>query len=57
MDAAGLPCYLETLEEKNVRLYEHFGFTVLEQTAVPDTYLTVWAMLRPVDRKIISGDR
>lgn len=46
MDGAGLPCYLETLEEQNVRLYEHFGFTVSENSAIPDTNLRNWAMLR-----------
>ncbi len=45
-DEAGLPCYLETLEEQNVRLYEHFGFAVAEESTVPETSLTNWAMLR-----------
>ncbi len=45
-DEAGLPCYLETLEEENVRLYEHFGFAVAEESAIPETSLTNWAMLR-----------
>ena len=46
IDEAGLPCYLETLEEENIRLYEHFGFTVAEESAIPETSLTNWAMLR-----------
>jgi ribosomal protein S18 acetylase RimI-like enzyme len=46
IDEAGLPCYLETLEEQNVRLYEHFGFMVAEKSAIPETDLTNWAMLR-----------
>ena len=45
-DARGLPCYLETMVERNVARYEHFGFRVLEQSAVPGTRLTSWAMLR-----------
>ena len=45
-DAARLPCYLDTLKEENVRIYEHFGFAVAEESAVPDTDLTSWAMLR-----------
>jgi hypothetical protein len=48
IDEAGLPCYLETLEERNVRIYEHFGFTVAEESAIPETNLTNWAMLRKV---------
>jgi len=46
IDEEGLPCYLETLEGQNVRLYEHFGFKVIEESNVPDTSLTTWAMLR-----------
>ena len=46
IDEAGLPCYLETLEEQNVGLYEHFGFAVAEESAIPGTSLTNWAMLR-----------
>ena len=46
IDKEGLPCYLETLEAQNVRLYEHFGFKVIEESNVPDTNLTNWAMLR-----------
>ena len=46
IDQAGLPCYLETLEEQNVRLYEHFGFAVAEESKIPETNLTNWAMLR-----------
>ena len=46
IDEEGLPCYLETLDETNVRLYEHFGFKVIEKSAIPETKLTNWAMLR-----------
>ena len=46
IDEAGLPCYLETLEEQNVPLYEHFGFAVAEESTIPETELTNWAMLR-----------
>ena len=47
IDEESLPCYLETLEEQNVGLYEHFGFKVIEESKVPNTNLTNWAMLRP----------
>ena len=48
IDEEGLPCYLETLGEKNVTLYEHFGFRMVEKSAIPETKLTSWAMLREV---------
>ncbi len=45
IDGEGLPCYLETMEEKNVGLYEHFGFRVIEKSSIPRTVFTNWAML------------
>ncbi len=42
----GLPCYLETLDEQNVSLYEHFGFKIIDKSNVPETSLINWAMLR-----------
>lgn len=46
LDAEGLPCYLETLEEKNASLYEHFCFTLVRKSDIPGTELINWAMLR-----------
>ena len=46
IDEEGLPCYLETLDETNIQLYEHFGFKVIEKSTIPETKLTNWAMLR-----------
>jgi ribosomal protein S18 acetylase RimI-like enzyme len=46
IDKEHLPCYLDTLDKKNVTLYEHFGFQVIEESTLPDTTLTYWAMLR-----------
>ncbi len=40
--------YLETMNPKNVKLYEHFGFECREQWNVPGTNLSVWALYRPV---------
>jgi ribosomal protein S18 acetylase RimI-like enzyme len=54
MDEEGLPCYIETMDERNVRLYGHFGFEVKEKFAIPDTRLTTWAMLR--DAQGPAGD-
>ncbi|HEY94999.1 MAG TPA: GNAT family N-acetyltransferase [Dehalococcoidia bacterium] len=46
LDEEKIPCYLETLDEKNVRLYEHFGFKPLDESVIPGTPLKSWAMLR-----------
>lgn len=46
IEREGLPCFLETQSEKNVGLYEHFGFKVVEVGSVPGTDVGQWAMLR-----------
>jgi ribosomal protein S18 acetylase RimI-like enzyme len=51
IEEEGLPCYLDTLEKQNVQLYEHFGFKVVEESKVPGTNLTNWAMLRGMSKK------
>lgn len=42
-------CYLETNNEKNVSLYEHFGFKIAEKSFVPNTKISHYAMIRQVD--------
>lgn len=46
IDMENSSCYLETQEETNVRIYEHFGFKVIDTSTIPRTTLTNWAMLR-----------
>jgi len=46
IDKEHLPCYLETQDEKNVPIYQHYGFKVVEESVVPGTKVTNWAMLR-----------
>lgn len=45
-DADGLPCYLETAEERNVAYYHKHGFETLRHGLVPDTAVEYWTMLR-----------
>ena len=45
-DEVKLPIYLETETESNVRLYERFGFTTLEQINLPVINQPMWAMIR-----------
>jgi hypothetical protein len=35
LDRKGTPCYLNTQNEKNVGLYEHFGFQVVDRQMIP----------------------
>jgi len=46
LDEEGLPCYLGTLKEANIPLYEHFGFKSVKKTIIPKTSITYWSMLR-----------
>jgi RimJ/RimL family protein N-acetyltransferase len=46
IDQERLPCYLDTLNEKNVPIYKHFGFRIVEEGTIPKTNTIVWAMLR-----------
>ena len=45
-DDQHVPCYLETHEEKNVRIYQRHGFEIAERAEVPGHPIPVWAMLR-----------
>jgi len=45
-DGEHLPCYLDNTNEKNVSMYQHFGFRVIEEYKVPNTQISIWAMLR-----------
>ncbi len=47
LDASGESCYLETLEAKNVALYQHFSFQLEGQTASQMGNLTLFAMRCP----------
>ena len=41
-----LPCYLDTNNEENVGLYQHYGFNVLKRYQFPGTNVINWSMLR-----------
>ncbi|GAA2657528.1 GNAT family N-acetyltransferase [Streptomyces lunalinharesii] len=49
-DAAGLPVYLESSKASNVPVYEHFGFTVRAELALPGGGPALWGMWRPARR-------
>ena len=47
LDASGESCYLETLEAKNVALYQHFTFQLTGQTESQMGDLKLFSMRRP----------
>lgn len=46
LDRTGAKCYLETHDAKNVAMYEHFGFELVESPRMPHAELRHYAMLR-----------
>ncbi len=53
IDGEGLPCYLETEGDRNVSIYQHFGFKVIDKSTVPNTQVSLVAMMRE-SKTIIS---
>ena len=47
-------CYLETLLPINVEIYKKFGFELKEEVNVPNTNLTLYAMLRTAKTKSLG---
>jgi len=47
IDTSKKYCYLETHTEKNVQIFQRFGFQVADVSRIPTTDITNWAMLRP----------
>ncbi len=45
-DEAGLPVYLESSKPANLPVYEHFGFTVLDEVRLPGGGPALWPMRR-----------
>ena len=46
IDKEGLACYLETQDDIDVPLYEHYGFKIIDESIIPGTDLVSRAMLR-----------
>lgn len=46
LDQQQTACYLCTQNEKNIRLYEHYGFLVVEQVRLPGTEIVHTGMIR-----------
>ena len=49
LDSSGESCYLETVEAKNVALYQHFSFQSVGQVNSQMGNLTLFAMRRPAN--------
>ena len=51
LDEKHQDCYLETLAPINVEIYKKYGFELKEEVKVPNTDLTLYAMLRTAKNK------
>jgi GNAT superfamily N-acetyltransferase len=54
-DVDGLPCYLETSNERNLPIYENKGFKVRFKTKTPDDGPHIWGMVREPNL-VLTGD-
>ena len=43
MIPAGMPCYLDSADERNLPFYKRLGFRVVESGTVPGSQLRTWA--------------
>lgn len=46
-DRDGLPCYLETMNERDLGFYERYGFEVVHAGSLPRSGVPFWALVRP----------
>ena len=47
-DSQKVIAYTDTVTRSNVALYEHFGFECVEESYIPSTGITVFALRRPI---------
>jgi ribosomal protein S18 acetylase RimI-like enzyme len=48
LDRENIPSCLDTENESNVAMYEHFGFRVVESSTIPRSNSPIWLMAREV---------
>lgn len=46
LDQEEIACFLETQSKKNVEIYKHFDFKIVEEVIIPKADLPHWAMIR-----------
>jgi len=46
IESEGLPIYVETNTEKSVKIYQKYGFEIIEHDIIPNTDVPLWCMLR-----------
>lgn len=46
IDKQNLPCFLHTENEKNLKIYEHFGFELIKEVKIPNADFYLYGMIR-----------
>ena len=46
LDTQQISCFLDTMSQENLAIYERYGFEVVGEIKIPNTDLTNWGMLR-----------
>jgi ribosomal protein S18 acetylase RimI-like enzyme len=46
LDPPGLPCYLNSTDERNLAFYDRIGFRIMEHGIVPGSNVRTWSMRR-----------
>jgi ribosomal protein S18 acetylase RimI-like enzyme len=54
LDQKGTDCYLHTQNEKNIGLYEHFGFSVVEQVTLAGTEIVHTGMMHKAGLSLVD---
>ncbi len=49
LDKQNLPCYLNAQSERNITLYENFGFKIVAKTKIPKSAFYYYGMLRKME--------
>lgn len=52
VDALGMPCYLETHAEQNLRFYEKAGFEMVRRVEMGESKVTFWCMVRQAQGRV-----
>ncbi len=47
-DRENIPCYLDTHNADNIRIYQNYGFKVACESVIPGTSVRHWAMIREI---------
>jgi len=45
-DKEGFDIYLDNTKANNLPMYEHYNFKIIEEYKIPETAISIWAMLR-----------